>query len=99
MDKLVHHIVTKSPNFSLPNSQFSGYVKVELDLDNYAAKFDVEKQQILVYQSTFTKIFYLINLESYVHILDTDKLKTDPNSLNNLKFKLHNLDVDKRKSI
>lgn len=60
MDKLVQHIVTKSPNFSLPNSQFSGYVKVELDLDNYGAKFDVEKQQILVYQHLLKYFIWLI---------------------------------------
>ena len=50
-------------NFPKSYNPFGGYVKVELDV----------KRATDVDTSAFAKKFALINLKSYVYILDTDK--------------------------
>lgn len=55
----------------------------------------LKKQQVLIYQIFPRKQ----NLKSNIHKLDINELKAVPDQLNNLKSKLNDTNVDKRKTI
>ena len=82
-----------------PKSNFLGvYVKVKLDLSNYAIKADL-KNATGVYTWDFDKKTDLAKLKSNVDKLDIDKFKNVPTNLSNLKSKVDKLDVDKSKPV
>ena len=80
--------------YFLKPKTFGEKVKVELDLSNYAAKADLEMQQVLIHQNLLKKV-NLASLKSEVDKLDIDKLEKVPTGLNSLKSKVDKLDVDK----
>ena len=61
----------------------SEYLKVKLDMSNYAIKVDL-KNVIGVDTLDFTEKAHLANLKSDVDKLDIDKLKNVPSNLSNL---------------
>ena len=67
-------------------------VEVELDLSNYATKFDL-KNAAGVYTLWFAKKDDWTNLELEFGKLDNDKLGKVPSSSNNLKSKVNKLDI------
>ena len=66
-----------SQNFPEPYECFSGNVKVELELSDYATKADL-KGAISIGTSTFASKTDLVGLKTKVDNLDVDKLKTVP---------------------
>ena len=66
-----------------PYNNFSGNIKVELDLSNYATKDDVKNITHVDVSSYATKTS-LAALKTEVDKIDTDKLKTIPEDLANL---------------
>ena len=76
-----------SEYYPKPNS-LGANVKVELDLSNYAAKTDLQKNATGVDTSFFAKKVDLASLKSSEDKLDIDKLKNVPNNLSNLKSKV-----------
>ena len=85
-------ILLTSEYFPEPNS-LRIWVKVELDLSNYATK-QILKNATGVDTSKFAKKVDLDNLKINVDKLDIDKLKSVPTSLTNLKGKVDKLDVN-----
>ena len=85
-------ILLTSEYFPEPNS-LRIWVKVELDLSNYATK-QILKNVTGVDTSKFAKKVDLDNLKINVDKLDIDKLKSVPTSLTNLKGKVDKLDVN-----
>ena len=82
-----------SEYFLKPNS-LGANLKVELDLSNYATKTDL-KNATGVDTLSFVKNTDLVNLESDVDKLDTDKLKNVTSGLSNVKNKVDKLDIGK----
>ena len=85
-------ILLTSEYFPEPNS-LRIWVKVELELSNYAPK-QILKNATGVDTSKFAKKVDLDNLKINVDKLDIDKLKSVPTSLTNLKGKVDKLDVN-----
>ena len=85
-------ILLTSEYFPEPNS-LRIWVKVELDLSNYATK-QILKNATGVDTSKFAKKVDLDNLKINVDKRDIDKLKSVPTSLTNLKGKVDKLDVN-----
>ena len=85
-------ILWTSEYFPEPNS-LRIWVKVELDLSNYATK-QILKNATGVDTSKFAKKVDLDNLKINVDKRDIDKLKSVPTSLTNLKGKVDKLDVN-----
>ena len=63
-----------------PYNNYSGNIKVELDLSNYATKDDVKNIAHVDVSSYATKT-NLAALKTEVDKIDTDKLKTVPDDL------------------
>ena len=82
-----------SEYFQEPKSS-GGWVKVKLDLSNYAITADL-KNATSVNTSKFAKKVDLASLKSNLDKLDIDKLKNVPTNLRNLKGNRDKLDVDK----
>ena len=80
-----------------PYRSSTGNVKVQLDLTNYATKDDV-KNITHVNVSSYASKTNLAALETEVHKIDTDKLKTVPNDLAKLSNVVKN-DVVKKDGI
>ena len=83
-----------------PGTDIRNETKVELNLSNYAVKFDIEKAtgvDIL----KLAKKADLASLQTKTNIdkLDTDKLKTVPGNLNNLESKVNEMYIDKLKTV
>ena len=68
---------------------FRGKVKFELNLSNYATKWNLKNATDVV-TSKFAKNADLVNLKSDVDKLGINKLKNLPTNLSNLKIKLIN---------
>ena len=87
-------IAIQKMGYITPYSHSKNKIEVELDLSNYAIKFDI-KNATSVDTSQFAKKDDLANLKSEVDKLDIDKLKKVPRGLSCLKRKVDNFDVDK----
>ena len=80
--------------YSEPNSHIRD--KVVLDLPNYATKKELDHATGIDTSHLAAKIFF-IALKAEVNKLDINKLVNDPNNLNNLKTKVHELYVGNSK--
>ena len=67
-------------NYYPPYKSSSNNIKVELDLTNYATKTDLKNVDV----SSFASKTNLAALETEVHKIDVDKLKTTPTDLDKL---------------
>ena len=72
-----------------PHTHSKSKIKVQLDFSNYATKYDLKTQQVLMHQI----LLGLARLKSDVDKLDIDKLKIVPIGLSNLKSKADKFDV------
>ena len=89
-------LLYKMSHFPEPYTRGNNRIKVELDLSDYAAKFDLKNATAVVDTSKFAKKVDLTSLKSDIDkLLDIDKLEKVTSGLNSLKSKVDKLDVDK----
>ena len=81
-----------------PDSHIEDKVKIVLDLSHHATMKELEHARgVDTFDLTAKK--YITALKDEVDKIDTNKLVNVPNSFNNLKTKINDLDVGKLKTV
>ena len=86
LDGQKRYFYIKKNYFSEPCTRTKKKVKVELSFFNYATKYNLKGQQLLIHQNLQKKVD-LASFKSHVDKLDNGKLETTPADLS----KLHNV--------
>lgn len=72
---------------------------VQVDLSNYAVKSDAKKETVVDTTLFAKQLDLTLLISSYVDTLDVNDLKTVPDDLNNLEYRVNKIGVDKLKVV